>query len=55
VLATNGALHDFDRRLVQVLGQDRLTFRELPTAAAGIYAYHQQLRREIAARKRSVK
>lgn len=54
-LATQGPLHDCDRRLEHVLGQQRLTLRELPTAAAGIYAYHQHLRREIAARKRIVK
>jgi hypothetical protein len=40
-------LDDFERRLVQVLGQDRLTLRELPTAAAGVYAYHQHLPRQI--------
>jgi hypothetical protein len=42
---------DFQRRLIEVLGQARLTLRELPTAAAGIYAYHQHLRRAIARRK----
>ena len=47
------ALDAFERRLVQVLGQDRLTLRELPTAAAGIYAYHQHLRRQIEARERA--
>ena len=47
------ALDAFERRLVQVLGQDRLTLRELPTAAAGIYAYHQYLRRQIEARERA--
>ena len=46
-------LDTFERRLVQVLGQDRLTLRELPTAAAGIYAYHQHLRRQIEARERA--
>ena len=45
-------LGDFERRLVQVLGQDRLTLRELPTAAAGVYAYHQHLRRQIDAREK---
>ena len=45
-------LDDFERRLVAVLSQDRLTRRELPTAAAGIHAYHQHLRRLIAARNR---
>jgi hypothetical protein len=47
------ALDAFERRLVQILGQDRLTLRELPTAAAGIYAYHHHLRRQIEARERS--
>ncbi len=46
-------LNDFERRLVQVLGQDRLTLRELPTAAAGVHAYHQHLRRQIAAREKA--
>lgn len=44
---------DFEGRLVAVAGRDRLTPRELPTAAAGIYAYHNHLRRQIAARKRA--
>lgn len=44
---------DFERRLVRVLDEDRLTLRELPTAAAGIYAYHQHLRRQIAAREQA--
>lgn len=44
-------LDDFERRLVTVLHQDRLTRRELPTAAAAIYAFHRHLRRQIAARK----
>ena len=43
----------FERRLVRMLGQDRLTLRELPTAAAGIYAYHQHLRRQIEAREKA--
>jgi hypothetical protein len=42
---------DFQRRLVQVLNSDRLTVRELPTAAAGISAYHRHLRRQIARNK----
>ena len=46
-------LDDFERRLVQVLEQDRLTLRELPTAAASVYAYHQHLRRRIDKRKRA--
>lgn len=45
-------LDDFERRLVHVLVEDRLTLRELPTAAAGVYAYHQHLRRQIEARER---
>jgi len=52
-LAARPELDDFERRLVQVLGQHRLTLRELPTAAAGIYAYHQHLRRQIEAREQS--
>jgi hypothetical protein len=51
-LTVGPTLNDFERRLVQVLDQDRLTLRELPTAAAGIYAYHQHLRRQIEERKR---
>lgn len=50
-LAVNGRLDDFERRLTRVLSRDRLTRRELPTAAAGVYAYHQHLRRQIASRK----
>lgn len=50
-LSTQGRLDDFERRLRQVLSRDRLTRRELPTAAAGVYAYHQHLRRQIASRK----
>jgi hypothetical protein len=46
-------LDAFERRLVEVLGQERLTLRELPTAAAGIYAYHQHLRRQIEAREKA--
>jgi hypothetical protein len=46
-------LDDFERRLVEVLNEDRLTFRELPTAAAGIFAYHQHLRRQIEAREKA--
>jgi hypothetical protein len=49
-LARRDHLNDFERRLVAVVSQDRLTRRELPTAAAVIYAYHQELRRLIAAR-----
>jgi len=52
-LAHRGRLDDFERRLIRVLSQDRLTRRELPTAAAGVNAYHQHLRREIASRKRT--
>ena len=52
-LKASPALDDFEHRLVQVLGQDRLTLRELPTAAAGVYAYHQHLRRQIEARKKA--
>jgi len=52
-LKARPTLDDFERRLVQVLGQDRLTLRELPTAAAGIYAFHQHLRRQIEAREKA--
>src|SRR5205807_725889 len=52
-LKARPALDDFEGRLVQALGQDRLTLRELPTAAAGIYAYHQHLRRQIEAREKA--
>ena len=52
-LACQRQLDGFERRLVVVLSQDRLTRRELPTAAAGIHAYHQHLRRQIAGRKRA--
>jgi len=44
---------DFERRLQTIIKRDRLTPRELPTAAAGINAYHQYLRRQVAARKRA--
>jgi hypothetical protein len=50
-LTARPTLADFERRLIRLLGQQRLTLRELPTAAAGIYAYHQHLRRQIDARK----
>jgi len=46
-------LGDFERRLVLVLSRGRLTCRELPTAAAAVYAYHQRLRRQIMARKKA--
>jgi hypothetical protein len=52
-LGGHGSLDDFERRLVQVLTRDRLTLRELPTAAAGVYAYHRHLRRQIAAREKA--
>jgi hypothetical protein len=52
-LKARPTLDDFEGRLVQALGQDRLTLRELPTAAAGIYAYHQHLRRQIEAREKA--
>jgi hypothetical protein len=52
-LGAHPSLDDFERRLVQVLAQDRLTLRELPTAAAGIFAYHQHLRRQIEAREKA--
>lgn len=52
-LNSRPTIDDFDRRLVEVLAQDRLTLRELPTAAAGVYAYHQHLRRQIDARERA--
>lgn len=52
-LPSDAALDTFERRLVLVLGNDRLTRRELPTAAAAIYAFHQHLRRRIAARKKA--
>jgi hypothetical protein len=42
-LAERGHQDEFERRLVRVLAEDRLTRRELPTAAAAIYAYHQHL------------
>lgn len=48
-----GDLDDFQHRLLRVLSQDHLARHELPTAAAGIYAYHQHLRRQIAARKKA--
>jgi hypothetical protein len=44
---------DFERRLKSTLRQDRLTRRELPTAAAGVYTYHHYLRRQSAARQRA--
>ena len=46
-------LDDFEQRLVGALSQDHLERRQLPTAAAAIYAYHQHLRRLIAARKKA--
>jgi hypothetical protein len=46
-------LSDFECRLVHVLGMDRLTRRELPTAAAAIYAFHQELRQRIAVRAKA--
>jgi hypothetical protein len=52
-LTARPELDDFERRLVQVLGQHRLTLRELPTVAAGVYAYHQHLRRQIDAREKA--
>ncbi len=52
-LTARPTVNDFERRLVQVLAQDRLTLRELPTAAAGVYAYHQHLRRQIEAREQA--
>ena len=52
-LKSRPTLDDFERRLVQVLAQDRLTLRELPTAAASVYAYHQHLRRQIKAREQA--
>lgn len=52
-LAHSGRLDDFERRLIAVLGHDRLTRRELPTAAVAVYAYHRHLRRQIAARKKA--
>ena len=52
-LKARPTLDDFERRLVHVLVEDRLTLRELPTAAAGVYAYHQHLRRQIEARRRA--
>jgi hypothetical protein len=52
-LKARAPLDDFERRLVQVLDHDRLTLRELPTAAAGLYAYHQHLRSQIEARERA--
>jgi len=52
-LEARPSLDDFERRLVKVLDQDRLTLRELPTAAAGVYAYHQHVRRQIDERKRA--
>jgi hypothetical protein len=51
--ALRPALDDFEQRLADTLRQDRLLHRELPTAAAAIYAYHQHLRRVIAARKKA--
>jgi hypothetical protein len=52
-LAAQGRLDDFERRLTRVLSQERLTRRELPTAAAGVYAYQRHLRRYIASREAS--
>jgi hypothetical protein len=49
-LAAREQLAEFEHRLLVVLAQDRLTHRELPTAAALIYVYHQELRRLIAGR-----
>jgi hypothetical protein len=51
-LRARGRLDDFQRRLVAVLSQDRLTRRELATAAAAVHSYHGELRRQIATRKR---
>jgi hypothetical protein len=51
-LAARGHLDDFQRRLIAVLSQDRLTRRELATAAAAVHSYHGELRRRIAARSR---
>jgi len=50
-LAHRGQLDDFERRLLDVVTLDRLTRRELPTAAALIRAYHRELQRMITARQ----
>jgi hypothetical protein len=52
-LSVRTELDDFQRRLVGTMSQDHLQRRHLPTAAAAIYAYHQHLRRLIAARKKA--
>lgn len=46
-------LADFQRRLAVVLSQDRLTRRELATAAAAVHSFHAELRRRIAAREKA--
>jgi hypothetical protein len=51
-LALRKEIDNFQRRLVAVLAQDRLTRRELATAAAAVHSYHGELRRQIAARQR---
>ena len=50
-LTRRPALDEFEQLLAETLRRDRLLNRELPTAAAAIYAYHHHLRRVIAARK----
>jgi hypothetical protein len=52
-LSTRQRLNDFERRLITVLAHDRLTRRELAIAAAAVRSYHSELRRRVAARKRS--
>jgi hypothetical protein len=52
-LAARDDLDEFEQRLVSIIGQDRLTRRELPTAAALIPTYHRELRRLIAARHKA--
>jgi hypothetical protein len=51
-LSCRDRLTDFEQRLVDVVGRDRLTRRELPTAAAVIHAFHCELRDRIDAREK---
>jgi hypothetical protein len=51
-LATRDALTDFQQRLVDTIAIDRLTRRELPTAAALIHAFHYELRDRIHMREK---
>jgi hypothetical protein len=51
-LSARECLTDFEQHLVDVVGRDRLTRRELPTAAALIHAFHCELRDRINIRQK---